>query len=568
MKHLSLLMVLISVLLVHGPTNATIIHVPADSSTIQGGINGAENGDTVLVAPDTYGEHINFLGKAILLKSEAGPEVTVIERSKVDVGLSIVSFINGEDSTSIIDGFTIQNAILVDVGGGILCWGHSSPTIINNIIKNNSATLGGGVYAFSYSSPHIYDNQISWNTAETGGGILCDVQSQAVIIGNQVMGNEVTWRGGGVHCYDGCNVTVYDNVVADNSAYKGGGIFYEVHCSGRISKNSVYNNYAVIGGGIYTFSYSSPSIDSNTIRRNRASVGGGILVDVLSDPSITYNLILHNPVSDTGGGIYCYDQCSPVILDNTLYGNSALYLGGGILCREICSPQITNNIISNVGQGHGIFCELNSLPTISYNDIWGNIAGNYYGCEPGEGDISEDPLFCDPVNENYYLFNISPCVGAGQGGSNIGAFGVGCYAGYAVQVYAGPDVYGFAGATIEAKFYVKNVGLNPDAYTLEASDSLGWNVYPETEFITLDPEQGDTVIVFVEIGNLPETVDKVSLSATSQGDPFQSDSDFLYVTALYLCGDVNLTGDIDLGDVLYLVNYLYKGGPPPCEPKP
>jgi len=32
-------------------TQATIIHIPADSSTIQGGINGAVDGDTVLVSP-------------------------------------------------------------------------------------------------------------------------------------------------------------------------------------------------------------------------------------------------------------------------------------------------------------------------------------------------------------------------------------------------------------------------------------------------------------------------------------------------------------------------------------
>ena len=29
-------------------------------------------------------------------------------------------------------------------------------------------------------------------------------------------------------------------------------------------------------------------------------------------------------------------------------------------------------------------------------------------------------------------------------------------------------------------------------------------------------------------------------------------------------GDVNCDGIIDLTDVLYLINYLYKGGPPPC----
>jgi hypothetical protein len=30
-------------------------------------------------------------------------------------------------------------------------------------------------------------------------------------------------------------------------------------------------------------------------------------------------------------------------------------------------------------------------------------------------------------------------------------------------------------------------------------------------------------------------------------------------------GDANCDGEVDLGDVVYLINYLYKGGdPPPC----
>ncbi len=55
---------------------AEVIQVPLGSPTIQGAIDIAANGDTILVAPGTYVENIDFRGKAITVTSKAGPEMT------------------------------------------------------------------------------------------------------------------------------------------------------------------------------------------------------------------------------------------------------------------------------------------------------------------------------------------------------------------------------------------------------------------------------------------------------------------------------------------------------------
>ena len=39
-------------------------------------------------------------------------------------------------------------------------------------------------------------------------------------------------------------------------------------------------------------------------------------------------------------------------------------------------------------------------------------------------------FFCNPDNGNFELFNNSPCLGAGENGVDIGAFGLGCYVEY------------------------------------------------------------------------------------------------------------------------------------------
>ena len=87
------------------------INVPSDQPTIQAGINAASNGDTVLVAPGTYKENIDFKGKGITVTSGAtsyaGAAATVITAASYG---SLVNLTTNEPSTAVLNGFTIQGA--------------------------------------------------------------------------------------------------------------------------------------------------------------------------------------------------------------------------------------------------------------------------------------------------------------------------------------------------------------------------------------------------------------------------------------------------------------------------
>src|SRR6266481_2840663 len=69
------------------------INVPTNQPTIQAAINAANNGDTVLVAPGTSTENINFNGKAITVTSSGGPSVSIIDGGAKG---SVVTFFSGE----------------------------------------------------------------------------------------------------------------------------------------------------------------------------------------------------------------------------------------------------------------------------------------------------------------------------------------------------------------------------------------------------------------------------------------------------------------------------------------
>jgi hypothetical protein len=114
---------------------STALNVPGEYPTIQAAISAAGDGDTVLVAPGTYVENIDFLGKAITVKSTGGPDVTCIDGNQAS---SVVTFKNGEGPDSVLEGFEIKNGF-TDQGGGVICQ-LADPTVKNNTITGNIAT--------------------------------------------------------------------------------------------------------------------------------------------------------------------------------------------------------------------------------------------------------------------------------------------------------------------------------------------------------------------------------------------------------------------------------------------
>jgi serine protease len=185
-------------------TAQTTIRVPADQPTIQAAINVALNGDTVAVAPGTYPERLNFLGKAVTVVSEGGPAVTIIDGTR---GGTVVTFNSGEGRAAVLRGFTVTNGSAFN-GGGIAI-SNASPTIESNVITGNTGCDGIGIHVH-FSSPRIANNEISHNVRSGcsggvgGAGIRLGGASAALIEGNVIADNSLTQAsGGGISVFRG-----------------------------------------------------------------------------------------------------------------------------------------------------------------------------------------------------------------------------------------------------------------------------------------------------------------------------------------------------------------------------
>ena len=381
------------------PAFADTIHVPVDNPTIQEGIDAAVDGDLVLVAPGTYFENINFLGKLISVQSEAGDEVTVIDGTQT---ASAVTFSNDESDNSVIDGFTIKNGVATyDDGGGIFCY-LSSPTITNCTIMGNSAPdSGGGVAFYNSTSSTISNCTILGNSADRygysgwGGGIYCYASS--LTITNCLISDNDSYRGGGIGSIYSSSLVLINCIISENTAYdRGGGIFIEGLLT--ITNCTISNNNAIgsDAGGIWL---GGATIITNSLISNNSAAGcGGGIYSLFSPPfttpfTITNCTISNNNAIDSGGGIYCYAYASLTITNCIFWGDSSPE-----------GPEIWLGVMSSP-----------SSLTVAYSDVQGGEAALYV--EPGctlhwmDGNIDSDPLFVG--GGNYHLVAGSPCIDVG-----------------------------------------------------------------------------------------------------------------------------------------------------------
>ena len=446
------------------------IHVPGEYATIQLGINAASNGDIVLVEDGTYIENINYRGKAITVASRFLVDGdtnhinnTIIDGSQPshpDTG-SVVLFISGEDTTSILYGFTIT--------GGTGTYITGSPAV----------RVGGGINCIMSGAKIVYC-QISYNTAEylsgtaSGGGIAVGPPGNThwlILENNTIRNNSVlgaTCGGGGITVAG--NLRCKSNVIEYNVGESTGGIIFGggLYTIGDVNNpplrlilnNTIKYNKAIsplgsgndggVGGGLSITGISNETIIKNNIvshnyvQSNAPTnncYGGGVFfrdakeTTIFSENYVTFNSALDNSICQ-GAGICIWslagDTSRPQLFNNIIANNTNANYGGGIYISGQSGSGnkplfINNTIVNNSGSFGGSVYSKNSQPIFINSILWNNgneiylVGGDvlvYYsdieGDWPGEGNIDTDPLFSDPINGDFRLLNnVSPCLESG-----------------------------------------------------------------------------------------------------------------------------------------------------------
>jgi hypothetical protein len=149
---------------------------------------------------------------------------------------------------------------------------------------------------------------------------------------------------------------------------------------------------------------------------------------ISSDIVISNNLIVDN----VGYGIFLADWEPGYEMVSELAGNTIVGNGGTGVEYRTWQAFGTHNIV--VGhRDYGFKGQDFTYDLLYCCDAWGN-GNDYYlpNSDAGlDGNISEDPRFCDPVNGDYTLAADSPCLSPATqcdywGPAFMGVFGQGC----------------------------------------------------------------------------------------------------------------------------------------------
>ncbi len=430
------------------------------------------DGDTILVLPGTYAEHIVISGKSLTIASTAGARSTVLQ-NVVPPGYLSASTVVVEGPLFMpveVRGFRIECGLGRPLGssdpsgqgGGVYTRSvHltlAECEITGEALPPNSVCIdGGGVY-FEGGYLDLFDCTIRKCSARRGGGIACfgptvDFRN-CVIEDNGGPGLPGGCEGGGVYCTSGHSFLLDCLIQRNQTSSAGGGI----RGGGSVRDCRILDNRVDqgSGGGAWgSFIYSSC-----VLARNEASqYGGGACQSYVSGSTLCDNRTIEldgggawnctvvectlerNFAGGNGGGLALGEahRC-------TLRANEARRRGGGIYDAHASYSVVSGNVSSFGGSGidtsvSTLFCTVvgnegpsGALGSFGVLDcdmrnsiVWDNwplnAGGNtsaFYcdvgGSWPGMGNLDADPLFWNERAGDLHLRLGSPCIDSASPG--------------------------------------------------------------------------------------------------------------------------------------------------------
>jgi len=339
-------------------------------------------------------------------------------------------------------------------GRGVIFGRETEITIVDSFISNNSSVEGGAIF-YEQGRLTLSNTTLSGNHAEQNGGGISLEEGDLTIAGGTISKNEAGAEGGGVYTRD-ANIRIAGAALSGNTAGSaGGGIAaegfggqdaLEMHIDGavftgneasegegggissrglnlRIEGTIFTQNQARNGEAMYT----EPGFQNSERLRMTSSAlianggglqGGGAIVASRGSTYLVNNVFARNIVDDAVVRIDDFVNELPpsVIAHNTFARNEQS--DGPKVPVDLLELQGRAGVVSNIFRaGDAELAEFN----VNFADeeivfAFNNVQGLEFVVDSDfqATNIDADPLFVDPLADDYQLQAASPSIDAGS----------------------------------------------------------------------------------------------------------------------------------------------------------
>jgi len=276
------------------------------SSNLQGAIDAASSGDTLLVAPGAYekitiGKSLKLIGNGAVIQAGDRDACVSVEADGVEIsGFLVRDGFYGIKLDNVKGCRLDNNTVIRCVQPGIALLFSNANTITGNNASFNG--LGGeGWYGIYLSNSN--DNIIKGNVASGNGAYgICLFPScnNNTITGNVLQGNMY-----GLYMFRDCSRNRIESNIMSNNINSG--LELRINCTDNLILNNTMEKNVVAGATLMETSGHN-TMKENKITGNRRY---GLQVQSGSDS----NIIINNSISDSQTGIFL--ECN----GNVIYGN-------------------------------------------------------------------------------------------------------------------------------------------------------------------------------------------------------------------------------------------------------
>lgn len=286
--------------------------------TIQAAVDAAADDDTVWVSNGVYatgqgavaagGTNRVTVGRAVMLRSVNGPQVTIIDGSNLVRGVYLAT-------NAVLDGFTVTRCWAATSGGGIYCDGDALVTNCH-ILRNSCIVDGGGVAHGRIWNCLIAQNRMEHILTHHGAGVYC-----ADVRNSQIFSNSAVFcRGAGIYGGTASNCAIQFNVAEH---YYGGGA---ERC--QLDDCVIVSNTAELsGGGVSESTNRNCLIAYNTVYGDLAYIthGGGANESLVLNCTVFGNSVDHHASATPGHGTFNCTVENSIVYSNGCSGGTTTY---------------------------------------------------------------------------------------------------------------------------------------------------------------------------------------------------------------------------------------------------